>query len=192
VPVLVSPTDTAVPLNEVKEYLQKDLVKITNDDELLRFLRVAEAAIGHKTGPLVPEARVEKYDGGSDAIVLRSPVAVSLTSVTFADGTTSTLADYDLDPTTGILGWNYNTTGRFPSGRRNVTVAYTAGFAAIPDDLTQAVMELVRHLWKTQRGASTGVRPGFDDNQEPVPGAFSTWPTRVQELVAPFVAPRVG
>lgn len=186
--------ELSVDLREVKQHLQMNLLTVTNDDELLRFVLAAEKAIGHRTGPLAPVSVTEKHDGGRTLIILHNPRAVSLTGVTYTDGRTTTLSDFDLDTDTGILYWGYGTAGAFTSGCRNVIVQYRAGFSPLPEDLRQAVKELVRHLWKTQRGADTGARPGFTDTQdaEPVAGSFSSWPPRVQELVAPYSTPMVA
>jgi hypothetical protein len=179
---------TSITLDELKQHLQMDLTKTTNDVELLRFLRAAEKAIGHRTGPLVPEQRVEKHDGGVRVILLRCPVAISLISVTYADGTSSTLSDYDLDTEIGLLGWNFGTRGWFNGGKRQVTVTYMAGFSEVPEDLKQAVKELVRHLWETQRPVATSrTRTAASIDVTPNPGSYTSWPPRVQELVAPYV-----
>ena len=178
---------SAVSLADVKAHLQME--SSVNDVELQRFIDVAEAAIGTRVGPLTPVSVTEKHSGGGTCLVLKRPRAVSLTSIAYADGTTSTLADYDLDQDTAIVYWNVNTTGRFPGAGRNVTVTYTAGFASLPADLVHAVKELVRHLWETQRPNRLLRGASVDDL---TPGAFSSWPIRVQELVAPYIAPLVG
>lgn len=178
---------SAVTLADVKTHMNMD--SAVNDTELQRFIDVAETAIGTRTGPLTPVSVVEKHNGGGQVLVLRRPRAVSLTSITYADGSTSTLSDYDLDPDTAIIYWNANTLGRFPGCGRNVVVTYQAGFASLPADLVHAVKELVRHLWETQRPNRLLRGASVDDL---VPGAFSSWPIRVQELVAPYVVPLVG
>lgn len=182
---------SAVSIADVKTHL--NMSSIANDGELQRFIDAAETAIGHRVGPLTPVEVTETLDGGRDCLILRNPRAVSLTSVTSADGTTTTLTDFDLDTSTGIVYWRYGTAGSFTYGRRNVTVTYLAGWDPLPADLAHAVKELVRHLWETQRGASTGARPGFaDDDTATVAGAFSSWPVRVQELLEPYTVPSVA
>lgn len=182
---------SAVTLAEAKTHL--NMTGSSNDAELQRFIDVAETAIGNRVGPLTPVSVTEKHNGGASVIVLRQPRAVSLTSVSYADGTTSTLSDYDLDTDTGILYWNYGTAGYFGGPARNVTVTYMAGWASVPEDLRQAVKELVRHLWETQRGANSGARPGFADTEDVQTGGdFGSWPPRVAQLVAPYVCPVVA
>lgn len=174
---------SAVTLAEVKAHLQ--MASSANDTELQRFINAAEAAITRHVGPLVPlTVTSERRNGGRDKIRLRYPRAVSLTSITYSDGTPTTVGDFDLDKDTGVVYFGPDP-GTFTYGVRNVLVSYVAGFAAIPDDLAHAVKELVRHLWKTQRPNSAGARPGFED-EDPVVGAFSSWPVRVQEWIEPF------
>jgi len=176
-----------VTLTDVQAHLQ---MTAAANAELQRFIDAAETAIGHLTGPLTATATTERHDGGGSTILLKQPRAISLTSVTYADGTTATLSDFEIEGTVGLLCWKYGTAGVFPGGRRFVTVTYSAGFTTLPADLTHAVKELVRHLWETQRGNTSG-RPGFAD--EPVViGAAHSWPTRVQELIAPYCPARVG
>lgn len=183
---------SAVSLTDVKAHL--NMTGSGNDTELQRFIDAAETAIGHRVGPLTPESRVEKHNGGSSVIVLRSPRAVSLTSIAYADGSTYSSSDYDLDTDTGVLYLAYGGTySRYPGGQRNVTVAYQAGWSSLPADLVQAVKELVRHLWETQRGAATGARPGFaDEDSAALAGSFSSWPIRVRELLEPYTVPSVA
>lgn len=190
-PILV-PASTSVSLNELKQHLNMSLSKTTHDEELRRFLAAAETAISHVTGPLTPTPTVEKHHGGAATIILRHPRAVALTSLAYSDGTTTSLDDFDLDTETGIVHWGCGTAGSFPSGVRNVTVSYTAGFSEIPTDLKHAVKELVRHLWETQRGAVT--RPGFTDSEDSavLAGAFSSLPERVQQLIQPYAIPTVA
>lgn len=173
---------STVTLAEVKQHLQ--MTTNVNDTELQRFIDAAETAMAHEVGPLAPTAVTEKHNGGSTLLILRRPRAVSLTSIAYADGSTATLTDYDLDTDTAIVHWAFGTAGRFPGGPRNVTVTYQAGFATLPADLAHAVKELVRHLWETQRPNNSS-RPGFSD-EPPVAGAFSSWPLRVQELIQPY------
>lgn len=187
---------SAVPLSEIQQHLQ---MTVGTNDELQRFVDAAETAIGHRVGPLTPESRVEKHPGGGSLIILRSPRAVSLTSIGYADGSTGSLGDFDLDTDTGIIYLAYGSaTGRFPCGygaasSRFVTVTYQAGWETLPEDLRQAVKELVRHLWETQRGANTGARPGFADTEDvPSVGDFGSWPPRVQQLVEPYQVPKVA
>jgi hypothetical protein len=63
-------------------------------------------------------------------------------------------------------------------------VTYVAGRApgTVPEDLQLAVKEMVRHLWRSQRGG--GIRPGSAaDPNAAAPGYLI--PNAVAELIAP-------
>jgi len=181
---------SAVTLADVKAHL--NMAGSGNDTELQRFIDVAEAAISNLVGPLTPVTVTEVHNGGRGSIVLRQPVAVSLTSVAYADGSAGS-SSYTLDGTTGILYYG-DSYGCFPGGPRNVTVTYLAGWASLPADLVHAVKELVRELWETQRGASTGARPGFTDTQDPTygGGGLPLMPPRVVQMLEPYIVPKVA
>ena len=180
---------SVVSLADVKTHL--NMTGTANDTELQRFIDVAEAAIGNRVGPLSPTSVTEVHNGGSGTIVLRQPVAASVTSITYTDGAAG--AGYTLDGSTGIVyyGDNY---GAFPGGPRNVTVTYIAGWTTLPADLAHAVKELVRELWETQRGSNQGARPGFTDTEDPDfgTGGLPLFPPRVAQLIAPYIVPRVA
>jgi hypothetical protein len=163
-------------------------VDAARDAQLTRFIDAATTAMSHYVGPLIPTVVTRVLDGGGVSLILPDYPVLSLTSAGYADGTSITLDDLDLDTSTGIVHWGYNTAGRFTGGARYVTVTYVAGWQPVPEDLQQAVLELIRHLWDTQRGN----KPGRTSGDEPQPGAFSTWPPRVQELVAPYRVPVVA
>lgn len=179
---------SVVSLPDVKTHLQ--MTTTANDTELQRFINAAEKAISARVGSLSAVEVVEKHDGGTTRLVLNKTPAISLTSAAYADGTTITVTDLDLDTATGIVHWGYGKAGRFAGGSRFVTITYQSGWSTLPDDLVHAVKELTRHLWDTQRG-NNSARPGFAD-EPPVPGAFSSWPTRVQELVEPYLSPGIA
>lgn len=175
----------AVSLADVKEHL-----RITSDDldaQLQKFIDRATTAMSHYVGPLVPTTVTRVLDGGEVSLILPDFPVLSLTSVGYADGSMIDLDDLDLDLSTGIVHWGYGTAGRFTGGSRYVTATYTAGWQPVPEDLQQAVLELVRHLWETQRGN----KPGRASGDETQSGSFGTWPPRVQELIAPYRVPVV-
>ncbi|MCS7045113.1 MAG: hypothetical protein NZO58_02030, partial [Gemmataceae bacterium] len=92
--------------------------------------------------------------------------------------------DYLSDPARGWLirpgGW--------PGGPQAWRIVYTAGFAAVPDDVQEACAQWVAQLfWQTKRD------PGLA--QETVPGSIAREPLRVvpvgvQTLLAPYRAYR--
>lgn len=166
---------------DAKTYL--NITAAGTDDEVQVFIDSAESVIARHVGPLAAtEVTVRVRPTGTRLAVPTVP-AVSLTSVTPADGSPLNPSDLYLDAAAGVV--TYNSGAVF--GARYYTVVYSAGRtvnASTNPDLYLAVKELVRHLWATQRG--TGARSG---GAEIVPGAAYTLPNRVLELLAPHLSP---
>lgn len=172
---------SVVSLAEVKAHLNVSVA--THDGEIQSFVDAAEAAIGERVGPLGPTEEAVRVSGGRTTLRLPVGPAVSLTSVTPADGGTAlTLSDLHLDEETAIV--TYENGAGFPA--RHYDVVYQAGRDVCPADLKLAVKELVRHLWVTQRGLTT--RPGSRESEaasNTLPGAAFIFPFRVEQLVSP-------
>lgn len=172
----------AVSLAEAKAHL--NITASTYDTELTAFIDRAESALaGRLGGPISTASGTETYDGGGTVVQLRRVPVVSVAAVT-QDAVAIT--DYALDPSAGLLyrdedgaSWEY--------GVRNISVTYTAGYSTVPDALKQALLELVRHLWKTQRGGMDGRNPMMGD--ETVAGTGWTFPLRVEQLLDPYREP---
>jgi hypothetical protein len=185
---------SVVTLETARAHL--DAVAHTDDDEMQRMLDRAEAAITKRIGPLAAttvtstvaaRAGVTNYADSWDGMSLVLPVVpvISLTSLTGASGT---VVDPSLLYVTGE-GVVYFADGWSRFGEVRYTAIYQAGRAALPADLELAVLELLRHLWETQRGAAN--RPGggaLGEGLAPtLPGAVYTFPLRVSELLTPHV-----
>ena len=180
-----------VLLADAKEYL--NFKTTINDTELQKFIDRGIAEAERRLGAIVPVDVTEKHDGGRSTIVLRQPRAVALVSVTYADGTTGDVTTFDIDTDTAVL---YRSSGQpacFSGGSRYVTVIYTAGFSSYPPDLVEGLLELIKYNWETQHGSNRGgAAPGYAEEPEtqgPTPG---DWPPRVQQLLGPYIVPRVG
>lgn len=178
---------SAVPLTLVKQFLNLD--NSTHDDELVDMVDRAEAVIARRVGPLEPVLVADEVHTGPAPIALDRWPIVSVTSAT-TDG--AVVTDLDADLVTGVV---YGTFGR---AARGVRVTYVAGRAApLPADLEAAVLELVRHLWESQRVAGA-TRPGFQGygggtgDAEPPPGMGYLLPYRVQSLLEPYMIPGVA
>lgn len=176
-----------VSLAEVKQHLNMSSDRVTDDDELRAFILAATSAIEARVGPLTRRSVTESYSGGVPAIVLTAP-AIEVTAVT-ESGTSLTASDYSLSPLSGVLtrvsGYSRST---WTSGFDNIAVTYDTGRTAIPADLRQAVLELIRHLWSTQRGQQGRTRTG----DEFVAGQGYSLPNRVLELIAPYELPGIA
>lgn len=167
---------STVTLADAKLYL--GITGTASDVELQTFIDTAEAMIGKRCGPIAATATTSRVRGGGYALPLPVTPAISLTSVTPADGAALTLADLYIDQGAGVV--TYNSGASFPV--RYYTVVYSAGRTTCPADLLTAVKELLRHLWDTQRGPR-------NPRVEPVPGAAHSLPYRVTELIAPHIQP---
>lgn len=184
------PYTTPVALADAKAFLGKTLS--VDDGELKTFVDSAVAIITRHVGPLVPVTYTEAYDGGRDSIVLRKWPAIAIVSLTYPTGGTVLTSDLDLDTDSGVLYLRYGTIGPFFGGRRSVTITYTAGRVSLPEDLRDAVMELTKHLWESQRGGNT--RPNFtnDGVNSNAGGNNYLLPYRVESLIASHRTPRIA
>lgn len=168
-----------VTLAEAKTHL--NITASTYDVELQAFVdRATAAAETHLGHPIVVATVTESHDGGSEAVRLRRvpeyPGVVAVTGVT-EDGAAVSASGYTVNTAAGLL---YRVTGTWASGRQNVAVTYTSGYSTVPADLKLAVLEMVRHLWKTQRGGMDGRNPlGGDETA----GTGWTYPRRVLEVL---------
>ena len=159
-------------LGDVKPYLK--LQTTDSDADVDSFMTAAEAALAKRCGPLeatTVTARVKPLNG---VLWLPTTPVISITSVTGRSGGTVTVAAGDVS-TGGYIE------GPYTFGEDYYTVVYSAGRATCPADLKMAARELVRHLWRTQRGA--GVRQGGED----LPGSAYSFPIRVEQLIAPHL-----
>lgn len=161
----------------------------TNDAELLTVAMRASAAVEQYCGCSWRRVTVtEAYDGGKSDVVLRSAPVSSVVSVT-ESGILLTGSDYVVDPSANILTRGTATAPRtWKYGVQNVAVVYVVApiGGIIPDDVIQGNLQMVRHLMETQRGASNRPRQAGADSGA-APGAAFTYPTRVKELLDPYV-----
>ena len=177
-----------VSLQDAKDHL--NLTTSTNDEELRRFLWVATDMCEQYAGRVLGRRTfTESYDGGTSRLRLRHPVALSITSVV-ENGVTLDPANYRLDPITGMfverIGSNGLTQfgGLFSGTINSVMVTYVAGFGIVPPIAQQAVLEALRHLWQTQRGAAS-VSALVSSGDDYTPGMGYSLPRRVMELLDP-------
>lgn len=162
-----------------------------NEEELRRFIDAAQDLAENYMGVVLGRRTItQTYDGQVDHICLRSPKAISITSVV-ESGVTLSSNQYKLDPTgqriyrlttTAVSDYNYGAYGYWANGVDAVTVTYVAGYLVTPPAVQQGVLEILRHLWQTQRGASTVMnRMGAGDDFYSTP-TYSL-PRRAMELL---------
>ena len=166
---------------DIKTHLQ--ITVSSYDTELGNFCLAASDACEAYTGRVWRSTTVtaELHDGGQPFLRLRTVPVASVTTVV-EYGTTLTAADYVLD---GRLGWLYRGGPTTPlcwlDGRQSIAVTYVAAPPGpVPYTITHGVLEMVRHLWETQRGGTGLPRTGPDGEWDPS-HAYSI-PRRVAEL----------
>ena len=173
-----------ITLAEGRDAINVPQEPTATDAEAARFITAVSLRIDDICGPVVRRAVTgEQHDGGRHQIALHVPYATSASSVIEYDHTTATTltaetnaikpADgYLLDPVGryGELVWLRrrcgSIDGRFPHGRRNVEVSYTAGRAAdtsaVPVDFKVAAGSILRRLWQRDQGAWARAQDPFD------------------------------
>lgn len=172
-----------IGLADAKEHLR--ITGTADDAQLLAFCHRASDAADAYTGKLWRRTTVtaELHDGdGTPVLQLDCRPVLSVTSVT-ESGTSVASTGWVLDAAAGLLVRG-TTTARsvWAVGTQNVSVTYMAGPAGgvVPDDVIQGALELLRHLWESQRGGSGRPRQGADMEYDPRQ-AYSV-PRRVAEL----------
>lgn len=177
-------------LDDAKKHLNKTTT--TDDDEIRSWVESITAGIEGLCGPVVVRTVTERHDGRRvPRICLRQTPILSVTSVVaiLTGGTTYTVADLDVDTTTGVV---QRLDGGTLTGPLRVT--YTAGRRIVPAAMTSAARIILQHLWRTQQGPG---RPqlgtGDFDVTEPIQGFGYAIPNRALQLLEPFrLPPGVG
>jgi hypothetical protein len=168
-----------------------------NEEEIRRFIDAAQDLAENYVGAVLGRRTyVEYYDGNTDVLRLRNPRAINVTEVIEA-GVTLDSSQYQLDPsgqrlmrltTNAISGTTAIAYGYFAPGVNSVKVTYVAGFAVTPPAVQQGVLEIIRHLWSTQRGAVNVMnRTGSGDDF--YPASTYSLPRRAMELLDPASLP---
>ena len=187
-----------VSLDEVKAHLNIPATNTTSDAELERFIDAATDLAQNYCGVILGrKTYTETYNGnGGGFLVLRHPKAISITSVVENSVTLVSGTDFYLDLTgqrlvrigTSGLYWT-NTTGNWSPGIQNVVVTYVAGYVNPPASARQGVLEIIRHLWQTQRGAMVALGQGTAE--EFYPASTYSLPRRAMELLDPATLPSI-
>ena len=167
-----------------------------NENEIRRFIDastdLAETYVGQVLGRRT--FTNELYDGGTEFIRIRNPKAISITSVT-ENGMAVSASNYVLDYTgqrlyrigSGTL-YATNSYGYWTQGMNNVSITYVAGYVNPPMSAKQGVLEIIRHLWQTQRGA-INVMSRTNSGDELYSTPTYSLPRRAMELLDPTSFP---
>lgn len=183
-------------LQDAKSFL--NVTDTSGDAMLAELISAASTMLQNRIGPVTATGTLDEwYDGGAPTISLLSRPVLSVTSVTetFGANIIRTLTAQPLDGVTPVDAYGYTAdlaTGLvvrrvagiaspFAIGRRNIHVVYTAGFAAVPPDITYAMQLLVKHFWDSRTGV---VRLPAGQADMYFAGDSYSWPRRVQEIVS--------
>ncbi len=181
----VSSPSALLSLTEARVFL--NLTSHSDDEELREFVQIATAAASEYCKVDFELAtHVEAHDiaPGQSTIILRNPRAISISSVQ-AFGEALAADEYQLN-STGELVRRVSgaSSAAFPAGLGAVTIEYSSGLAATKLTIARhAVREMLRHLWKTQRGSKGAGLPLADEWQS---ASGYTFPHRVTELLEPL------
>ena len=150
-----------VKIERVKTYL--DIANTdTAADVLLQDLiaRISAWVERYCDRTFAKATHTEQYDGdGTDTLVVRQWPIISVASLyddpdrVFGASTQIAAADFVLYKNTGIIRLDGLV---FSAGIQNVNVTYDAGYTDIPDDVQQAVVELVADRFRNKE--NQGVR----------------------------------
>lgn len=174
---------SALELNDVAEHL--NLTSADNNAKLAAKLASAQSALEKRVG-LMEVATVTARVSASGA--LRLPFfqrlrptfpAIAITSITPVGGVAVSITDLTVDDINVVRGASFSGT---------YDVVYTAGHDPLPNDLAEALRELTRHLWTTQRGGSQ--RPGSQPSEalsNSLPSSAKTLPFRIEQLIDPYL-----
>jgi hypothetical protein len=184
-----------VGYDEVLEYLNIPSAS-ANENEVRRYIDAATDLAETYVGQVLGRRTFtdELYDGGTEFVRIRNPKVISITSV-YENGALVSSNAYNLDYTgqrlyrigSGTL-YATNSYGYWTGGFNNIKITYVAGYVNPPMAAKQGVLEIIRHLWQTQRGAMnvmTRNQTGDDFYQ----GATYSLPRRAMELLDPVSFP---
>lgn len=154
----------------------------TDDDlEIQLYIDALVVPIERELGRVVEQRTfVDEFEfaTGTTSFLLRSVPAVSLTSITAVDGSTTWPVDAGTMHLNGDSGQVTVLSGSPLSGL--VQVAYLAGPATVAANVRLAGLIILQHLWETQRG-TMGVQLG--DTETFMPGRGFAIPRRAIELL---------
>lgn len=135
-------------LAKVKEFM--GLAINTHDDLLTRMIDAASAFVENWLGfQVLQHTVVERRDGtGKNELILGEHPIISVTKVSICDREIPESPDYQQYGYRSADWWIILQGDYFPRGRRNITIEYEAGYATVPADIEQAVIDLVTLRYK--------------------------------------------
>lgn len=153
-----------VSLTDLKAHLKDASTSTANDDQYRYVLAQAtEMAERYCNRALRRKTVVETHDGDREALVLREPPILSVTTVV-ENGVTLSASDYTLNSSAGLLFRGSSISSRkWYAGRQSVVVTYVAGYTNPPLVAQRAVLDIARWMWQR---TGQGPRPGFGQSAD--------------------------
>jgi hypothetical protein len=179
--------DTLDVLTLPEAKAELSITATTYDAQLEQMVTAISRRLDDLAGPVVIRTvTAESVNGGNDSILLRYRPVVAVTSITEYSGLTATVLtaettvangfdSYLLDARAGVI---YRRTSsydyRYPRGRFNVVVTYTAGRAAttasVDARFKQAARICLKHLWRAEQTTGSQTYGGLDPMEPFIPG----------------------
>ena len=174
-------------LDNVKAWLP-DMAQVTTSDALLaRLITAASQAVCVYTGRagFGVQDYSELYDGRARPwLMLRQWPAVEVTSVYVSCSFTPAAVTLEPPVAGGGAQRLSLADGCFPRGVSNVTVSYQAGYATVPADVEQAVIELVGERFRARD--RIGLSAKTLGGQETTAFATKAFNDTIAALLAPY------
>lgn len=178
-------------LTDAKDFLRKNSAASPDDPKLQRLVDAACELIEDKKGFVQStpcDDTLVALPGG--VVILKSRPLLEISAVTLLHPSGASIVFNQFDPTVGTPGWSFagstDNVGilAVPACEGDyVRVQYTAGYASIPENFTQAALELTLHNWRASQTNTGGKRPGVNVDAVIVPGSTAALPYRVRELL---------
>lgn len=147
---VADPSWTAlVGLDQAKSRLNYDLDDNSDDDDLRGFILSASAVVEDIVGVIAFRTVVETASGGGAYVHLVQRPVAAVTQVK-QDGVVVDPADYTFSPA-GLL---MRRSGTWTSGLRNIETTYVAGGSAVPPNVEDGVLDLIRINWRPKQGGN--------------------------------------
>lgn len=197
-----APTLQLLSLGDLRDQLNINPADTSGTAKLRRFLQSATDVVQNITGPILPQSITRQFDGEGTFLVLPERWVSAISSVVETRGITNyTLTEQPLGHSVDAFGYTWDrqtnkiirrayggAVALFPPGLGVVAVGYTAGMATIPQDISDATGELIRHWWSHGQQPFRGVfqaTPGDDDGGTVTVMGYAV-PNRVNEMLAPY------
>lgn len=189
-----------ISLGDLRDQLNIGAADTTGDAKLRRFIQSATDVVENITGPLLGQVRTEYFDGNRTTVVLSPRWVQKITLIQETLGTTTfTLTEQPLGGAFSQYGytWDQSThtitrramgiTFWFPPGERNISVTYEQGINPLPQVISDAAGEIIRHWW--DHGQQPFAAPFITTDEGDVPvsnGLGFAIPNAAIEMLDPY------